>query len=403
MVKGFKADTPEEEEAIKSGLEKLNREQKKNKQIKKVVVAVQVAVQTIVHVFTIAWPIILVLVIIGGFNLIVNDDKTASEEESKMTSTVQGGNTDITTEDWKCTEQEIIDFINNYVSDNDELKDELLNRVPEIIQWQDDYGYGATLLITIAFEEGKNAEDVDNFLSEMNEKAQKWNEKGDKTVQDIAKDYVGDESAQEWANNIENNMQETGLESGIIKNGEQQTSGDGYPNVYVSKSGKTYRNYKQNMGSYSTKQWCGTSIVKNDGCSLIAVTIILSGYQNREIDPLVLAEQYAIKGAGMNIGGALTGNRIAYTQPLGVDVTFSREQKETIKEHVKTGSPAIIKVIKPSPFTDSQHYMVLLDYNSDTNEFYLSNPYTGNNSYGRTGWVDADQVLYCCTRFYAIK
>ena len=193
------------------------------------------------------------------------------------------------------------------------------------------------------------------------------------------------------------------MNSDIIKYGEISISGDGYPNSYISKTGKTYRNYKQNIGSYSLSQWCGTSIVKKDGCSLIAVTIIVSGYRNSEVNPLELAQKYAVKGAGMSIPGALLGEGISFTEPLGADITFSEQQKETIKNHVKGSGPAIIKVVPPSQFTNSTHFMALLDYNASTNEFYLSNPYTGNNSYGVSGWIDADRVLIGCTRFYAIK
>jgi len=407
MVKGFRAENPEEEEALRAGLEQYNRARRKKEGIKRIALAVKVVVETVIHFFTIAWPIILAVTILVVFNFTRDSDGgTASEEESQMTSTVQG-NTDITTDDWQCTEQEIIDFINNYDTSNNELKTALLNRVAQIKEWQDNHGYSATLLITIAFEEGKTAAQIDDFFNEMNEKAAKWQEEGYTTIEQIAEDYVGDESAQEWANNIENKMQETALEAGVIESGEKQTLGDGYNDVYVSKSGKTYRNYKQNIGSYSTKQWCGDSIVKTDGCSLIAVTIILSGYQNREIDPLILAEQYAVKGSGMNIPGALSGNGIYWSQPLGEannkSTQFTDSEKQKIKDHVATGRPAIIKVVRPSQFTDSTHFMVLLDYNSQTDQFYLSNPYTGNNSYGRTGWVPADIVLYYCTRFYAIK
>ena len=134
---------------------------------------------------------------------------------------------------------------------------------------------------------------------------------------------------------------------------------------------------------------------------MISVCIILSGYQNKEIDPLALARQYAVPGSGMSIDGALSGNGITFTR-VG-DVTFTETQKNNVKQHVATGKPAIIKVVLPSPFTTSQHYMAILDYNAATNEFYLSNPWYGNNSYGKTGWVNADDVLYMCTRSYAIN
>lgn len=109
----------------------------------------------------------------------------------------------------------------------------------------------------------------------------------------------------------------------------------------------------------------------------------------------------------MNIPSALFGNGLNCTQPLGEtndkSTEFTDSEKQHIKSYVATGNPAIIKVIPPSQFTNSTHFMALLDYNGATDEFYLSNPYMGNNLYGMTGWVDADVVLYYCTRFYAIQ
>jgi hypothetical protein len=348
--------------------------------------------------------VILVTVLISAFvNLLDGNssgDSISNNEEYNSTIS-NGGGIDLTNTEWNFTKDEIQKFIENYNSSNSALKNDMINNIDKIIKWQNDYGYSSAFLITIAFEENRN--DFETFLDEMQQKAETWKNNEYKTTKEIAKDYVGDDTANEWANNIENKMQEVALNSDIIKYGETSISGDGYPNLYVSKAGRTYRNYKQNIGSYSLSQWCGTSIVKKDGCSLIAVTIIVSGYRNSEVNPLELAQKYAVKGAGMSISGALLGEGISFTEPLGADITFSEQQKETIKNHVKGSGPAIIKVVPPSQFTNSTHFMALLDYNASTNEFYLSNPYTGNNSYGVSGWIDADRVLIGCTRFYAIK
>lgn len=379
---------------------------KKANPIRKVVVnAIKAAVIPMVILLAKIFAIvILTTVIISAFvNLLDGNssgDSISNNEEYNSTIS-NGGGIDLTNTEWNFTKAEIQKFIENYNSSNSTLKNDMINNIDKIIKWQNDYGYSSAFLITIAFEENRN--DFETFLDEVNEKAGEWKKNQYKTTKEIAKDYVGDDTANEWANNIENKMQEVALNSDIIKYGEISISGDGYPNSYISKTGKTYRNYKQNIGSYSLSQWCGTSIVKKDGCSLIAVTIIVSGYRNSEVNPLELAQKYAVKGAGMSIPGALLGEGISFTEPLGADITFSEQQKETIKNHVKGSGPAIIKVVPPSQFTNSTHFMALLDYNASTNEFYLSNPYTGNNSYGVSGWIDADRVLIGCTRFYAIK
>lgn len=379
---------------------------KKANPVRKVIInAIKAAVIPMVILLAkILAVVILVTVLISAFvNLLDGNssgDSISNNEEYNSTIS-NGGGIDLTNTEWNFTKDEIQKFIENYNSSNSALKNDMINNIDKIIKWQNDYGYSSAFLITIAFEENRN--DFEAFLDEIKQKAETWKNNEYKTTKEIAKDYVGDDTSNEWANNIENKMQEVALNSDIIKYGETSLSGDGYPNSYVSKAGRTYRNYKQNIGSYSLSQWCGTSIVKKDGCSLIAVTIIVSGYRNSEVNPLELAQKYAVKGAGMSIPGALLGEGISFTEPLGADITFSEQQKETIKNYVKGSGPAIIKVVPPSQFTNSTHFMALLDYNASTNEFYLSNPYTGNNSYGVSGWIDADRVLIGCTRFYAIK
>lgn len=379
---------------------------KKANPVRKVIInAIKAAVIPMVILLAkILAVVILVTVLISAFvNLLDGNssgDSISNNEEYNSTIS-NGGGIDLTNTEWNFTKDEIQKFIENYNSSNSALKNDMINNIDKIIKWQNDYGYSSAFLITIAFEENRN--DFEAFLDEIKQKAETWKNNEYKTTKEIAKDYVGDDTSNEWANNIENKMQEVALNSDIIKYGETSISGDGYPNSYVSKAGRTYRNYKQNIGSYSLSQWCGTSIVKKDGCSLIAVTIIVSGYRNSEVNPLELAQKYAVKGAGMSIPGALLGEGISFTEPLGADITFSEQQKETIKNYVKGSGPAIIKVVPPSQFTNSTHFMALLDYNASTNEFYLSNPYTGNNSYGVSGWIDADRVLIGCTRFYAIK
>lgn len=408
MTKEERQDAKQEQEALKSAKE-IAKKKSKDKIQKVIWNAIKTAIipmfLLLIKVFAI---IFLVCAIASLFSFTIygdgdEDDNSTSTEEN-YNSTVAEGGIDITSDTKMITEAEIQAFINNYDSNNSNLKAEMISKSNSILQWQNTYGYSAMFLITVAFEEdaGSDNFNFDTFLTEFSSKASEWKEKGLKKTSEIAKEYIGDDTASEWANNIENKMQKNAIEAGIVNYGEYSLAGDGYTNAFVSKTGKTYRNYKQNIGSYSTQNWCGASIVKDDGCSLIATTIIVSGYRNSEVNPLELASKYAVVGSGMDIGAALSGNGISYTQPFGMDIVFTESQKDGIKNYVSSGNPAIIKVIEPSTFTTSQHFMVLLDYESSTNEFYLSNPYTGNNSYGITGWVDADLTLNYCTRFYAI-
>lgn len=402
MTKEERQDAKHEQEALKSAKE-IAKKKSKNKVQKIVWHAVKVAViPMLILLLKIMAIIIAISLVVSLFTAVIDGEDGTTSTDEEYNSSVSVSGIDITSESWQVSNEEIQNYINNYESDNTALKQEMISKSQDILAWQNTYGYSALFLITVAFEENISADNFDDYLNEMEKRAIEWNEKGYKTTHEIAEDYVGDDTANEWANNIENKMQQNALNTGIITYGEQNISGDGYDNVYVSKDGKIYRNYKQTKGSYCEKEWCGSSIIKDDGCSLIATTIIVSGYRNEEVDPLELAitKGYAEKGKGMLFGDALSGEGISYKLIRPEDDYFSdSEINNTIKAHVGQGKPAIIRVEYPSDFTGGTHYMTLLDYNSETNEIYLSNPSKCNE---KTGWLDAEWVLEYCTHFYAI-
>ena len=439
--------------AAKGGLDKMKDNAKKG-------------IQAIWKKLPLKAKIIVIAVVIGIFMTLIllfaaaafilsieeSSRKSGAEEYRATAALAELPTTNVTSEEMKLTYEQAKEFIKNYNSENVYLKQALLDRldpsIPEyveeddesgvwatiknlfkekehvnytIMEWQENYGYSAALLITIAFQELDNEtvdvrdqesiaefiEKVNDFFDKMDEKGKKWKEKGYTGINDIAIDYAGKRLANEWANNVLNNMTDTAIDTGVVQPVEEEpgASGNGYIGTYKNKSGRTFRNYKQNEGSYANSKWCGDSIVRNDGCSLIAVTIVLSGYRNSEIDPLALANQYAVRGMGMNIDGALSGNNLSYTRfpdSNSTNVEFSTQQKQQIKDHLKTGGVAIIKVVPPSTFTDSTHFMTLLDYNEAEDTIYLSNPYHGGNRYGETGFLAADKVLKGCVRCYYI-
>ena len=393
-----------ENEAMKSAKETLKKKTK-NKITKIIWNAIKaVVIPMLIFALKIMAVAILIIIVISLFSNLLDGtgDSTSSDEEysSYIEDSVIGG-ADLTAEQWIFTQVQVEDFIRNYDTDNIALKNEMLNNIHSIEEWQADYGYSAGLLITIAFEE--NISDFDQFLNEMSEKAQQWKENGYTNINQISQDYVGDETSSEWANNIINKLQNIAIDSGIVQTGQEiDITGDGYFNGYVSTSGKLYRNYKQNIGSYKDIVWYPNGLtVEENGCALISTTIILSGYTNSEINPLQLASKYASYD-GMSVDKALEGYGINYYRIGYSDNELSSQDKTNIKQHVEHGTPAIIRVVKGSKFTDSQHFMAILDYNKATNQFYVSNTYSGPGTYGMTGWTDADYVLYKCARCYYI-
>ncbi|MBQ3601262.1 MAG: hypothetical protein II992_08710, partial [Lachnospiraceae bacterium] len=198
------------------------------------------------------------------------ESNTNTDETYNSVVSTEASGMDITSETIRLSEDEIKSYIENYDSTNITLKNEMLGKIEEIYKWQEDYGYSAMFLITIAFEDNINAEAIDDFITEMSTKAATWNINGYKATKEIAKEYVADDTYADWANNIENKIQENAVKSGIIILGQEVAlSGDGYDNAYISKKGTMYRNYKQTKGSYSQVKWCGEDTIYESACPLI--------------------------------------------------------------------------------------------------------------------------------------
>lgn len=407
MTKDELEDQKLENEAMKTAKEKAKRESKK--QIQKIIWhAVKAAVIPFMILFAkIMAVVLLVCVVVSLFQSVLNfnndDSSTTTDQEYTSSSSEQTGEIDITDEDWQLTRSQIEQFIENYETGNEELRTELLeNRIEQIYNWQEETGYSAGLIIAIALEENKT--NFDDFLEEMNEKGNIWKEAGYKTVKEIAQDYIGDETAEEWANTkIEPGMQETGEALGIIVYGEKNISGDGYDNVYVSKTGKMYRNYKQIKGTYAQHVWSPTyngspGTIYNNGCALTSIAVVISGYQNRNVSPLDVVNRIS-----NNTGYVASFNPMVAFSSYGIEATRPQyNSKSRVINHVQTGKPVIIHVLKEeeSTFTDGEHWMAILDYNETTDELYVSNPSATRPT--KTGWIDADMVLRGCTEYFAI-
>ena len=407
MTKDELEDQKLENEAMKTAKEKAKRESKK--QIQKIIWhAVKAAVIPFMILFAkIMAVVLLVCVVVSLFQSVLNfnndDSSTTTDQEYTSSSSEQTGEIDITDEDWQLTRSQIEQFIENYETGNEELRTELLeNRIEQIYNWQEETGYSAGLIIAIALEENKT--NFDDFLEEMNEKGNIWKEAGYKTVKEIAQDYIGDETAEEWANTIiEPGMQEVGEALGIIVYGEKNISGDGYDNVYVSKTGKMYRNYKQIKGTYAQHVWSPTyngspGTIYNNGCALTSIAVVISGYQNRNVSPLDVVNRIS-----NNTGYVASFNPMVAFSSYGIEATRPQyNSKSRVINHVQTGKPVIIHVLKEeeSTFTDGEHWMAILDYNETTDELYVSNPSATRPT--KTGWIDADMVLRGCTEYFTI-
>lgn len=65
---------------------------------------------------------------------------------------------------------------------------------------------------------------------------------------------------------------------------------------------------------------------------------------------------------------------------------------QNIINELKKGNAVVIKVEADSAFTNSQHYMALIDVSSDGKKIFVGNSYA-SGGYGRNGWFDSGTVL----------
>lgn len=163
--------------------------------------------------------------------------------------------------------------------------------------------------------------------------------------------------------------------------------------TYTNKAGKTFIEYKQNVGPWATMPY-GNNTISYQGCSITCLAIMTSGYgynftpQKWSGTSLIgmasQAKQYAPGSTHVQIGGG------AYNANLNVAQT----NKTDIQNHLKTGDVVIIHVLGAkngynSPYTSSEHWMVLLDINDSGDQVYVCNPYSGKSN----GWTDINQAL----------
>ena len=148
---------------------------------------------------------------------------------------------------------------------------------------------------------------------------------------------------------------------------------DGYISTYTtirSKHKKTYKEYKQNLDSTwsNNSYWGGT--MRENGCGITSMAIVASGY-GLKTTPEDLRKKYYPHLEGEEMASAL--------KKMGFKCTDfyyhnSYLNKKYISDWLKTNRPIIICVgsKKDNKWTNSSHYMVLLDVNSE-GLVYLSN------------------------------
>lgn len=161
-------------------------------------------------------------------------------------------------------------------------------------------------------------------------------------------------------------------------NKELVDDGDGYTQIYCSSSGKRYKEYKQFEGSYSTLSYLGYGSISSAGCSITAISTVLTGY-------------------GVNVTpGDLRDSDIlpAHFINRGVSCTKAPPDVSRIVKNLREGKAMVasiageLKVEGASKYY-SEHYIALLDIDSTGNKVYVSDP--GSNS--TNGWANLNDII----------
>lgn len=168
---------------------------------------------------------------------------------------------------------------------------------------------------------------------------------------------------------------------------------DGYFTTFTTEEiyPKTYIEYKQNgTASWSEKSYWGGTMREN-GCGITALSIILSAY-GKNVTPEDLRQKYY---------PVLNAEQIPNELSIGFGIQnsgfyFDRVHlsDNSIIEHLQTNRPILICVWNQphkNRWTEKSHYMVLLATDSHE-KVYVSNPNGGKNDSKSSGWYKISEI-----------
>ena len=154
---------------------------------------------------------------------------------------------------------------------------------------------------------------------------------------------------------------------------------------------KKYIEYKQNGDASWSKNTYWNDYMKNSGCGITAISIILSGYGS-ELTPEDLRNKYYPVMDYDSMDTELS--RSFGIKSTGFYYDSEHLSKDYINKHLLSNRPILICVWnKPceNRWTNASHYMVLLASDGD-DMVYVSNPNGGKNDYKSSGWYKYEEV-----------
>ncbi len=165
---------------------------------------------------------------------------------------------------------------------------------------------------------------------------------------------------------------------------------DGYFTTFTTSDDKTYKEYKQNGDStWSNKEyWNGE--MKDTGCGITVLSIILSGY-GYNYTPEDLREKYYPVMDYTQLSDELSNTYEIKNSDFYFDSVHL--SSDSIIKHLESGRPIIVCVWsngEENRWTSASHYMALLA--TDGNMVYVSNPNGLKNNSKSSGWYNIEEI-----------
>lgn len=161
--------------------------------------------------------------------------------------------------------------------------------------------------------------------------------------------------------------------------------------TYTNSANRTFIMYKQAIGPWSTYQY-KNSTVAEIGCPTTAIACALTGI-GCSVTPL----DFIVPAQVQSIEEILKQNS---NNAVRVDSGATNNSIAEIIGHLQEGSPIVYHVNSNSQFTNSEHWMTLLDVNDDCTQLYVA---TGSTSSGNTeAWYSIETALKGMDRYYLV-
>lgn len=339
-----------------------------------------------------------------------NDDESGLQIDDIIVKTDEpGAAPEVTEEELRC----IIDKAYS----SDKIKNNALSLVETVIKGQEDYHVNPIFMLAIAkIETSMGTADstyvkeknnwtnyalsatynnpIDNMQTTINAIANGRNyfTQGKYTIKEIGYTYCPNEpdhphQGDDWVTNVTKEVRYLYSKIGGNAGGEFI---DIYYTTYTStKSGRTYRIYRQNDYPNVTYGTDPPGTIASKGCGLTSDATVLSGYGCNLNPPQLLNGRNII-----SMDGELRNHGLSVTRSNGASEII-------IKNALNLGKPIIVHVKPPSSYTKNEHWMPLLDVreNNGETEVYVANP----NRNTKDGWDKLSNVLIGCVEYIIIN